>query len=283
MGSAATAGAPAAALGAPVRQAPGSGLIPAGRQADYGAMSETYELFYWPGIQGRGEFVRLALEDAGVSYEDVARKAQAEGGGVPALMKMMRGGGTEGLEPFAPPFLRAGTLVIAHTANILMYLAPRLGLVPEDERSRLHAHQLQLTVADFAAEVHDVHHPIAVSLYYEDQKAEAARRAVAFVGERIPKYLGYFERVLERNGGTQLLSDAHTYVDLSAFQMLAGLTYAFPRAMARLAPKFPRLHELRARVAARPRLAAYLASARRLPFNLHGLFRHYPELDGEPT
>ena len=187
-----------------------------------------YELYYWPTIQGRGEFVRLALEEAGAPYVDVARLPVKKGGGVPALLKAMRGDGT-GVEPFAPPFLKAGGLVIAQTANILLYLAPRLGLVPDDEPSRLHAHQLELTISDWVAEVHDTHHPIANSLYYEDQKPEAARRAAAFVSERMPKLMGYFERQISLHGGEYMLGKAFSYVDLSTFQVLAGLAYAFPR------------------------------------------------------
>ena len=240
-----------------------------------------YELHYWPGIQGRGEFVRLALEEAGAAYVDVARLPAAKGGGERNLMKRMRSA-AGGLEPFAPPFLVSGDLVIAQTAGILFYLAPRHGLVPGDEASRLRAHQLALTFADLVDEAHDTHHPIAGSLYYEDQKPEALRRAAAFLAERVPKFLGYFERVLVANGGEHLVGDAASYVDLSAFQVLSGLDYAFPRAMARVAPSIPRLRALRAHVASRPRIAAYLASTRRVPFNEEGIFRHYPELDADP-
>lgn len=236
-----------------------------------------YELYYWPTIQGRGEFIRLALEEADARYVDVARAPKADGGGVPALMKMMLGG--DGLAPFAPPFLKSGDLVIAQVANILLYLGPRHGLVPADEASRLHANQLQLTLADLVGEVHDTHHPVATGLYYEDQKPEALRRASGFVKERIPKYLGYFELALARGGRAYLLGDHVSYVDLSMFQVLTGLDYAFPRAMAKIAPKVPLLLALRDRVAARPRIAAYLASSRRIPFNENGIFRRYPELD----
>jgi glutathione S-transferase len=239
---------------------------------------KAYELFYWPTIQGRGEFVRLALEEAAAPYVDVARLPEKEGGGVKALMKVMRTAGR--LEPFAPPFLRAGDLVIAQTANILQFLAPRLDLVPAEEARRLEAHQLQLTIADLASEAHDTHHPIAASLYYEDQKAEAKRRAPIFRAERIPKFLGYFERVLDRNKTGHLIGDRISYVDLSMFQMMVGLEYAFPRAMAAFQSKIPGLVELREEVAARPRIAAYLASDRRIAFNEEGLFRHYRELDG---
>jgi len=238
-----------------------------------------YELFYWPSIPGRGEFIRLALEEAGASYVDVARLPEKQGGGVKALMKAMHGVAGS-LEPFAPPFLRAGDLVIAQTANILQFLAPRLDLVPADESRRFEAHQLQLTMADLVVEAHDTHHPIASSLYYDDQKAEAKRRAKIFRAERIPKFLGYFERVLDRNKTGHFIGARLTYVDLSMFQVMAGLTYAFPRAMTAFESKVPGLIALCDQVKARPRMAAYLASERRLAFNEDGLFRHYPELDG---
>ncbi len=236
-----------------------------------------YQLYYWPSIQGRGELIRLAFEDAGAAYVDVARTK----GGMQKMMRLLEGK-RPGLQPFAPPFLKVGDLVIAQTAAILQYVAPRLGLVPRDEASRVAAHQLQLTIADLFAEVHDAHHPVAASLYYEDQRKEARRRAASFVDERLPKFVGYFERVLARNreGKQQfLVGRRHSYVDLSAFQTMVGLAYAFPKAMARLGRKWPLLATLRERVAARPRIAAYLASARRLPFSEAGIFRHYAELD----
>jgi glutathione S-transferase len=232
-----------------------------------------YELYYWPEIQGRGEFVRLALEAAGADYVDVAR---ARKGGVAAMMRLME---RRAEPPFAPPFLKAGKRVVGQTANILHFLGPRLGLAPRAEAGRLWAHQLQLTVADFVAETHDTHHPIAGSLYYEDQKPEAKRRAALFVRERLPKYLGYFERVLAGRGGRWMLGPRLSYVDLSMFQVVAGLRYAFPRAMARRASRYPGLMRLHDRVAARPRVAAYLASDRRLPFNEMDVWRRYPELD----
>lgn len=239
-----------------------------------------YELYYWPGIQGRGEFVRLALEEAGADYVDVAR-LRGRGQGVAAMLRFMDGAAGKH-PPFAPPFLKAGSLVIAQTANILQYLGPRLGLVGRSEPARLWAHQLQLTVADFVAEIHDVHHPIASSLYYHQQKTEARRRARHFTTERLPKFLGYFERVLAANSGGPgyMIGRALTYVDLSMFQLVAGLRYAFPDTMKRQARHHPGLLALHDRVAARPNIAAYLASERRIPFNEEGIFRHYPELDG---
>ena len=233
-----------------------------------------YELYYWPEIQGRGEFVRLALEDAGAAYVDVARRP----GGIAAMSRFLQSRAVT-RPPFAPPFLKAGKLIIAQSANILFFLGPRLGLAPKDEAGRLWAHQLQLTIADWVAEVHDSHHPVASSLYYEEQKREAKRRAENFRAERLPKYLKYFDQVLQRNGRNVLAGNAVSYVDLSLFQMIEGLCYAFPRAIKKQERKYRRVIALHDRVATRPRLAAYLASERRLPFNQEGIFRHYPELD----
>ncbi len=234
-----------------------------------------YELYYWPSIQGRGEFVRLALEAAGADYVDVARRAK---GGMKAMFGFMRETAA-GRVPFAPPFLKCEGQVIAQTANILLFLGPRLGLVPRNAADRLWAHQLQLTLMDFVLEAHDTHHPVGVGLYYEDQKREAKRRAADFREQRMPRFLGYFERVLEANGG-RLVGRRLSYADLSAFQIIAGLRYAFPRAMRSLEPGHPRLVALHDAVAARPQVAAYLKSRRRIPFNEQGIFRHYPELDG---
>lgn len=236
-----------------------------------------YELFYWPGIQGRGEFVRLALEQGGADYVDVARGSGRERG-VSAMLRLMEPGRVAHV-PFAPPFLKAGTLLIAQTANILHYLGPRLGLVPRAQPGRLWAHQLQLTVTDFVAEIHDVHHPIAGSLYYEEQKREALRYAEHFRRERIPKYLNYFEQILVANGSRRMIGRALSYVDLSMFQLIAGLRYAFPRAMQRQARRVRGLIALHDKVAALPDIAAYLASDRRIAFNEDGIFRYYPELD----
>jgi glutathione S-transferase len=234
------------------------------------------ELYYWPTIQGRGEFVRLLLEEAGAAYVDVARGK----GGIAALMRFL-GGEEPGALPFAPPFVKVGGAIVSQAANILAHLAPLLGLVPKNDALRAEASQIQLTIADFVGEIHDTHHPIAGSLYYDEQKPEAKRRAASFVAERLPKFLGYFERLLERHGKRPgwLAGRSISYADLSLFQMAEGLRYAFPNAMGRLARKHPRVLALVDRVAARPRLAAYLGSKRRIAFNQQGIFRHYPELD----
>ena len=233
-----------------------------------------YQLFYWPEIQGRGEFVRLALEDAGAAYDDVARSKA----GMDRMLAMMEGG-RDKHPPFAPPFLQAGKLVIAQTANILFYLGPRLKLAPREEAGRLWLHQLQLTVTDFVKEIHDTHHPIAGSLYYEDQKAEAKKFAHYFLKDRVPKYLGYFESVLKKSGGPCTLGRRFSYMDLSLFQLIEGLRYAFPTAMTGVERKLPHVVAVHDRVAARPRIKNYLASPRRIAFNEMGIFRHYPELD----
>ncbi len=231
-----------------------------------------YQLYYWTGLQGRGEFVRLALEDAGASYTDVARIDGDE------VMTAFLEGKHAGAHPFAPPFLRAGEVVIAQVAAILHAIGPQLQLVPAAEAHRLQALQLQLTIADLVAEVHDTHHPIGVGLYYEDQTAEAAKRAQDLRDNRLPKFLGYFEHVLQQAGGTHALG-THSYVDLSLFQLVSGLEYMFPKRMTTLSRELPGLKALQQRVAGRPRIAAYLASERRVAFNTNGIFRHYPELD----
>jgi glutathione S-transferase len=238
-----------------------------------------YQLYYWDGIQGRGEFVRLALEEAGADYIDMTRDS-GPGKGVRGMIAVLESA-TDALIPFAPPFLRDDELVISHVANILLYLGPRLGLTPADEKLGFVANGLQLTITDFVAEVHDTHHPIALSLYYEDQKEEAKARTREFTRHRIPKFLGYFERVLRQNpmGPAFIVGDILTSVDLSLFQVIEGLRYAFPKAMAAGEKKYPQLLALHDRVAQRPNIAAYLKSERRLAFNEDGIFRHYLELE----
>ncbi len=231
-----------------------------------------YQLYYWPGIQGRGEYIRLALEEAGAAYSDVARS----GNGMGAMMKMME---AKGMPPFAPPFLKAGKLVIGQTANILLYLGARHGLAPKAEPGKLWLHQLQLTITDFVSEIHDTHHPLGPSLYYEDQRAPAKKRTEEFWKARVPKYLGFFERLLKANGGAYVTGRRLTYVDLSLFQIVEGLRYAFPKRMKAFEREIPGLIGLRDRVAARPNIKAYLASDRRIAFNEEGIFRRYKALD----
>jgi len=197
-----------------------------------------YELYYWPTIQGRGEFIRLALEEAGANYIDVARRKGRSG--VPAMIKFLESkGGAH--PPFAPPFLKAGKLIVAQTANILFYLGPHLKLAPRDEAGRLWAHQLELTISDLVVEIHDTHHPISGWLYFEEQRPAARRRSKDFWRYRVPKFLGYFERVLQKNGGQYLVGRRLSYVDLSLFQIVEGLRYAFPKHMKRFEKKVPGL------------------------------------------
>jgi glutathione S-transferase len=234
-----------------------------------------YELWYWPGIPGRGEFPRLALEAGKIPYRDMAVEAGEEG--YKALVKDMR------LErdtpPYAPPYLVAGDMVIGQSANILLYLGEKHGLAPHDQAARLWVHQVQLTIADMVTEAHDTHHPVSYSDYYEDQKAEAKRRAGDFRESRIPKYLAWFERILARRGDW-LAGERWSYADLSLFQLIEGLTFAFPRRMARIGSDTPRVLALHDAVKRLPELQHYLSSDRRLPFS-DGIFRHYPELDGD--
>ncbi|KAB1088134.1 glutathione S-transferase [Neorhizobium galegae] len=240
----------------------------------------TYELYYWDGLQGRGEFVRLALEEAGADYVDVARGER----GTAKMMDYMHG--KHGYDmPFAPPFLKDGDLIVSHVANILNYLGPKLDLVPKDEKSRLFAHGLQLTITDFLAEVHDTHHPISTADYYEDQRPEAKARSKAFLKHRVPKFIGYFDRIIAANPTKSgyALGDTLTYVDLSLFQLAKGLAYAFPRAMKNFDSDYPHVAKLRDAVAKRPNIEAYLKSKRRLAFNESGIFRHYPDLDQDPA
>jgi glutathione S-transferase len=232
-----------------------------------------YELYYWPGIQGRGEYIRLALEDCGADYTDVARGER----GTAAMMKMM--GAAKGTPPFAPPFLKAGDFVIGQTANILLYLGSRHGLAPKTEKARLAVHQLQLTVTDFVMEIHDTHHPLGPSLYYEEQRGPAKKRTDEFWKQRVPKYLGYFEELLQNNGGFYLTGRRLTYADLSLFQIVEGLRYAFPKRMKAFEREIPGLVALHDRVAARPNIRSYLASDRRIAFNEDGIFRRYKALD----
>ena len=239
-----------------------------------------YELYYWPGIQGRGEYVRLALEFAGAKYVDIALVPEKKGGGVAALERYIQGGDVE-RPPFAPPFLKAGKLLIGQTTNILEFLGQRLKLAPRDVAGRHWVNQLQLTVADLIVEAHDVHHPIGGGLYYEEQKGPSKRRAKEFLGNRVPKFLGYFERVISRNpeGGIGMVGARITYADLSLAQVIAGLRFAFPNAMRKATPQYPRAAQLHDYVFSRPRIRRYVASRRRLDFNNDDLFRHYRELD----
>ena len=232
-----------------------------------------YTLYYWSGIPGRGEFVRLALEEAGVPYTDIALTA----GGDEKVMAEMKAEATH--PAFAPPYLRAGRLAIGQTANILLFLGERHGLAPKNDAGRFWVHQLQLTIADLVAEIHDSHHPIAGNLYYEEQKKEAARRTENLREVRLPKYFGYFDRVLLDHAPGWLSGRRVSYADLSLFHVIEGVRYALPNATEKLEKNYRALALLHDKVMQRPRVAVYLNSGRRQPFNEQGIFRHYPELD----
>ena len=236
-----------------------------------------YELYYWPDIPGRGEFVRLALEDACTPYIDMARERD----GLRRMTELLRDPAVVH-PPFAPPFLKDGKRLIGQTATILAHLGPRLALAPDEPEARMWVHQIQLTITDLVAEAHDTHHPLGADLYYEEQKPEARRRATSFREQRLPKFLGWFESILARNpeGDPWLVGEAASYADLSVFHVVEGLRYAFPRAAARALNETPRVVALAERVRERPGVRGYLMSGRRLPFNEDDIFRHYPELDG---
>ncbi|TFF25558.1 glutathione S-transferase [Jiella endophytica] len=242
----------------------------------------TYDLYYWPGLPGRGEYVRLVLEAAGAEYRDMARLDRSQGGGVEAMFAFIRGAKGP-RRPLAPPFLVDGDIILSQTAVIVAFLGERHGLAPDLEADRMFARSIAATTADFVGEAHDTHHPLGVALYYEDQKAEAARRAEAFRNERMAKFLGWYEALIGDNpaGSSYLAGDALSYADLGLFQTVEGLRYAFPRRMKTLSPDYPLVMALCDRVAAGPRISAYLGSDRRTPFNEDGIFRHYPELDGD--
>ena len=233
-----------------------------------------YKLWYWPSLQGRGEFVRLALEAAEILYEDCARTVGEDG-----LMADLND--RTGRSPFAPPYLELDGLVIAQVANILLYLGERHGLAPSSMADRLWLNQLQLTIADLVAEVHNVHHPVAMMDYYDDQKPEAARAAKQFREERMPKFLGHFEDAAQANPGEWLIDHKWSYADTSLFQVVEGLRYMLPQRMKTLEPDYPNLIRIHDQVADLPGVKAYLKSDRRLAFNTDGIFRHYPELDAE--
>ncbi|MXO84844.1 glutathione S-transferase [Altererythrobacter aurantiacus] len=235
----------------------------------------SYDLWYWPSIQGRGEFVRLFMAAAGIEWRDCAREKDAE-----ALLDDMDERKEKGFAPYAPPYLVDGDFAIAQVAHIVTWLSEKHDIGAADEADKLHLIQLQLDITDIVEEVHSVHHPVASSLYYDDQKDAAEQAAEKFREERIPKYFDHFEQALGvKDGGPFSLGSTWSHFDTSLFQLVEGLEYAFPRRMAAIKDDYPMIFACRDAVALIDGLAAYVASEDRIPFNEDGIFRHYPELD----
>ncbi|KAJ3494708.1 hypothetical protein NLG97_g3904 [Lecanicillium saksenae] len=244
-----------------------------------------YELIYWPGIPGRGEFVRLLFEETGVPYKDHAKTPDEGVAKVLAFIDAKNTGDDTNPPILAPPILKYGDVILNQTPNILIYLAPKLGLSPPaTEAAFYHLNQASLTILDgFSNEVHETHHPIATSMYYEDQKEEAKKRSKAFIEERAPKFIGYVQRLLDSKtsgDGPWIHGDSLTYVDLVLFQCIDGTSYAFPKTMAQLknSGKYDGVFKLYEAVKERPNIKSYLASERRTKYG-DGIWRHYPELE----
>lgn len=192
----------------------------------------SYTLLYHPDIPGRGEYIRLAFEASGVPYSDPANESKEGVGQVYTCCSPDSLGEDGNPPPFAPPMLRVSgagkngkSLLINQTPNILFYLGKELGLAGEEEADKWHVNELALTALDFSNETHDTHHPIAVMKVYEDQKEEALKKSTQFRENRIPKYFGYFERVLKGNeagGGRYLVGGKLTYADTTLWQVLDG-------------------------------------------------------------
>ncbi|KAL3427778.1 glutathione s-transferase [Phlyctema vagabunda] len=244
-----------------------------------------YELIYWPGMPGRGEHVRLLFEEAGVPYSDAAKSDDA----IPLVTTQISAsnlGDAENPPPLAPPILKHGNLTLSQTSNILLYLGERFDLAGGLPDGKWRVNSLALTALDgLSNEAHDTHHPIASSLYYEDQKDEALRKAKDYRETRLPKFLAYFQRVLHgeaSKGGEWLYGGTFTYADLVLFQCLDGLKFAFPKALQRLEKggEYDTVFKLYDSVKSRPKIKAYLESERRVEYS-QGIYRHYPELDDE--
>ncbi|QIW96113.1 hypothetical protein AMS68_001631 [Peltaster fructicola] len=250
-----------------------------------------YELLYHPQIPGRGEFIRLAFEAVGVSYTDVANDKKDGYSEVQSICMNDEINSSDGNPPIlAPPALRVpgagpdGTaLILAQTPNILFYLGEKLGLVSTAEADKYHTYQLVLTALDLNNEIHDSHHPIAPSAYYEDQSAEALKKAADVRNARLPKFFSYFERSLQHNhtngGGKFLIGGRLSIADTTVWQVLDGAYFAFPNEMAARKAEYPELLDtFYNSVKQEPHLKQYLASGRRRAYGM-GVFRHYPELD----
>ncbi|KAF1816408.1 glutathione S-transferase protein-like protein [Eremomyces bilateralis CBS 781.70] len=250
-----------------------------------------YHLIYWPDIPGRGEFVRLAFEAAGTAYLDVSNASSAGVKPVLSLISDKHVGDDVGNPPiFAPPALKivdgkgeGKDLLIHQTPNILAYLGERLGLIGEEEGDKYHVSQVALTALDLCDECHDTHHPVSVVKYYAEQKEEALKKAEDFRASRIPKFFGYFERVLKSNEseakGKYLVGSKLTYADTTVWQVVNGVSYAFPKEVEARKKDYPLLFEtFYPGIQEEKGIKQYLASDRRLSYS-DGIFRHYPELD----
>lgn len=235
----------------------------------------SYTLYYWPSIPGRGEFVRLVLEALGAPYRDVAREESVEEGS--ALVQKMRQQAPFARRHFAPPLLEGDGVVLSQTPVICSWLGERHGLIPDGEQARVEGRVWQATIADIVNEVHALHHPIATSLYFEDQREEARRATREFCEERLDTWLEHLEGGISEEGPF-LFGATLSHVDCALFQLVRGLRYALPGPMQARHTNIPRLSALCEAVAAQDRIARYLESARCIPFNEDGIFRHYPEL-----
>lgn len=199
--------------------------------------------------------------------------------------------GTDGNPPpFAPPALRipgegpdGKPLLIYQTPSILSYLGDKLDLAGSNEAEKSWILSHTLTALDLNNEAHDTHHPIAVAKYYEEQKEESLKKSTDFREARIPKFLGYFERVLkgneEQGKGKYLVGSKLSFADTTLWHVLSGLLFAFPKEMEARKAEFELLFgTFYNSVKEASGVKEYLASGKRKPFSM-GVFRHYPELD----
>ena len=198
------------------------------------------------------------------------------------MLALLHGEGTSHI-PFAPPFLRDGGVIVSHAAAILLYPGRADRTRANRRRTGAYGRTRYRAITDIVAEVYNSHHPIDADKWFHEQKDAAIARAAVFRRDRMPKYsFGWFERLLAANpaGVDHLVGGFVTYADLSLFQLVEGLRFAFPLASERTLARLPRVTALHKAMAERPRLKAYLASERRVPFKETGIFRRYPELDG---
>ncbi|KAK4058824.1 hypothetical protein OIO90_000270 [Microbotryomycetes sp. JL221] len=251
-----------------------------------------FEVVYHAGIPGRAEFVRLMFEATGVTYRDAPQED-----GQDCIIPYVTGNFADHDKnplPFAVPVLRHNDVVISQVPNIVLYLSSRLPPIdldgestntaqtpaPLHDLSTFHWLEQLMTILDMNNEVHETHHPIDIRLYYEDQKAEAQKRAQAFREARIPKFLGNFENNIKKHT-SGFLNEKVSPADLALFHMVEGILFAFPERINQVKSEFPHVFKLRDTIKSSRRIQAYINSGRRIPFNNYGIFRHYTELDGE--